>query len=207
MFSRSASGTAASSALKDMASLTSPSPPVALGSLTKEEAASAFANLSQADLIRVEAFARGRARGLGAATWEDLVQESIARTLAGSRHWPRQVSAVVYLRQTIRSLAEEARRQQIEFGILAGGESDRLAAQAPAELPDVEAAISARQELLQIQKLFEGDAHVMALIDGLNDGETAAQTQTKNGMSAAEHEAARKRFRRGISAWSREDRR
>src|SRR5271163_4921104 len=56
---------------------------------TTEQVAHALRRLTDADLLRLEALARLRARGLpGGVAWSDLLNEAIRRALDGSRPWP-----------------------------------------------------------------------------------------------------------------------
>ena len=68
---------------------------------TTEESVAALRQLSDDDLRRLEQLARLRVIGLHAVDWRDLLHEAIARLLDGSRRWPRDVSLVVFLRETM----------------------------------------------------------------------------------------------------------
>ena len=86
---------------------------------TIDEAAAALRRLSDADLRRLERIARLRAIGLNALDWRDLLNEAFVRLLNGSRRWPHKVKLVVFLRETMRSIASEYwRRLEAAFDCL-----------------------------------------------------------------------------------------
>ena len=63
--------------------------------------------LTTAELRRLKGMARVRALGLHEVEWQDLLQEAVVRTLGGARQWPVDVGLVVFLRETMRSIASE----------------------------------------------------------------------------------------------------
>jgi DNA-directed RNA polymerase specialized sigma24 family protein len=174
------------------------------GYATADEAAQALARLSDANLLRIERFARIRATGLRPWDWEDLIHEAVARVLSGSRRWPKAIPLTVFLRQTIRSLAHEERRRRIQ----AGGsfeDADEEARAIGDDAPGPERAIAAREALATLLSRFEGDTMVLTLIEGLAQGETAAETCDRAEMTRQKYDAARKRFRRSVDAWQKDD--
>ena len=87
-----------------------------------EESAAALRRLSEGELRRLEQLARLRVIGLHAVDWRDLLQEAIARLLDGSRRWPRDVSLVVFLRETMRSIASDHWRRLEEPVVMSEAE-------------------------------------------------------------------------------------
>ncbi len=61
---------------------------------SREEVIEALQRLTDADLLKIESFARYRAYGLPWIDWRDLFQEAVGRALAGSRRWPKTVPFV-----------------------------------------------------------------------------------------------------------------
>lgn len=165
------------------------------------EAARELASMSAADLIRVQRFARIRAAGIKPWDWEDLLNEAVARVLAGTRRWPRHLPLVVFLRGTIRSLAEEERRRRAQDGYRSGTHDMDEATSVSDDSPGPDRDVVARDILRQLLARVEGDALVGQVIAGLERGETAAETCTRAGISAQTYDAARKRFRRSVGAW------
>jgi hypothetical protein len=69
----------------------------------------ALAELSAEDLLRLQALARLRARGLpSGVVWSDLLHEALARALDGSRQWPAGVPLLAFLAAPI-STAQSTR--------------------------------------------------------------------------------------------------
>jgi len=159
------------------------------------EFARVVGRLAASDRRRLELIARARAGGLAATDWRDLLQESVARTLEGSRRWPRTVPIIAFLAQTMRSIASEQRQRGSECEV----DAEAVAA-APQE--DPHRIAEASDQLRHIQARFAGDDKVRAFIEGLQKGETARETQGRTGMTATEYDAARKRFWRGVAELS-----
>jgi len=68
----------------------------------------ALASLSEADLLRLQALARLRARGLPrGVSWSDLLHEAIARALDGSRQWPPGLPFLAFISGVMRSICHE----------------------------------------------------------------------------------------------------
>ena len=73
----------------------------------REECAEALRRLSDEDYERLEKIARLRVIGLHAVAWRELLHDAIERLLDGRRRWPRNVPLVVFLRETMRSIASD----------------------------------------------------------------------------------------------------
>src|SRR5882724_572575 len=82
---------------------------------THEEIDQAIADLTPAQLLRLKKFARWRIRGLGRANlgrdFQDLLQEAITSTIAGTgttregRHWNKKVDFVKHITEAMRSIS------------------------------------------------------------------------------------------------------
>lgn len=81
---------------------TAGSPPPAVPDVAAEVAA-----LRDADLLRLGAIARMRARGLPGLDALDLLNEALLRLLAGTRSRPANVPLVALLATTMRSVAHD----------------------------------------------------------------------------------------------------
>jgi RNA polymerase sigma-70 factor (ECF subfamily) len=158
-----------------------------------DEAAAALACLSPADQRRLEHIARMRAGALYATDWRDLVQESVARILEGSRRWPRDVPLIAFLAQTMRSIATEIRRKPVEVDAVVDSFQDMTA------IADPHRETEARDQQARVEVRFRNDPPVLHLMSGLQQGETARETQVRTGLTPAAYDAARKRFWRGIA--------
>lgn len=155
------------------------------------EAARAIAALGPADLRRLELIARSRAQGLPGMEWRDLLQECLARTLGGSRRWPKHVPLIAFLAQTMRSIASDLRQRASED---CPGDDGKLQ-----YADNSHFYVEAAHQLRDIIRYFADDEHVRKLISGLQVGETALETQQRCGLNPSQYDAARKRFWRGIA--------
>ena len=165
---------------------------------TSERVAQALRRLSGSDLLRLEALARLRARGLpGGIVWSDLLNEAIRRALDGSRPWPPGVPLLAFLAQIMRSIwSELCRRDTLErqmaltdAAVFCRTETNEI---------DPERVAAAAQALAAIHKLFARDAVALNVIAGLADGRTAQEIRAIHGLSEAEYDTVRKRIRRTL---------
>lgn len=161
---------------------------------TTEQVVHALRRLTDADLLRLEALARLRARGLpGGIVWSDLLNEAIRRALDGSRPWPPGVPLLAFLAQIMRSIWSELcrrnafERRQVLTDLNSG--TDEM---------DPERIVGAAQALAAIHKLFARDAPALNVIAGLADGRTAQEIRNIHDMSEAEYDTIRKRIRRTL---------
>jgi len=161
--------------------------------------------LSQMDLLRLKAIARTYARGLAPeVAWEDMLQEALTRVISGSRRQPEGVAMVAFLAGILRSLRAEhwrrasraTRRNDTLRTSQEGSESSVLAV--PDPRPEPERALSARQELIVIKRLFAGDPTALQIIDGLSEGLSAEQIRRVTGLSKTDYDSARRRMRRTL---------
>ena len=161
---------------------------------TTEQVAQALRRLTDADLLRLEALARLRARGLpGGVAWSDLLNEAIRRALDGSRPWPPGVPLLAFLAQIMRSIwSELCRRDTLERRqvlMAVSRDSDEM---------DPERIVAATQALATIHKLFTRDVAALNVIAGLADGRTAQEIRAIHDLSEAEYDTIRKRIRRTL---------
>jgi RNA polymerase sigma-70 factor (ECF subfamily) len=161
---------------------------------TTERVAHALRRLSDSDLLRLEALARLRARGLpGGIVWSDLLNEAIRRALDGSRPWPPGVPLLAFLAQIMRSIwSELCRRNALERSLVLRSVST------DADEMDPERVVAAAQTLATIHKLFAHDAAARSVIAGLADGRTAYEIRDILGISETEYDTIRKRIRRTL---------
>jgi len=145
--------------------------------------------------------AKGRAVGL-VLDWQDLLQETFARVISGSRRCPTDIEFISFLAQTIRSVASEERRRQYATPTISTSEQSEDSTGLPVaiadESVDVEGEVNAHRILENVHRHFELDKPVKELLRGYQLGETAAETMLRTGLSARDYDAARKRFRRGL---------
>lgn len=174
---------------------------------TVEEVALALRGLPPSDLLRLEQYAKIRTMGLGWLAWDDLLQETVMRALSGERRWPKHVPFVVFMRETLRSLAHEEVRRRIEgpvttaadFEVGGDGGWSSLIEQHPDGSTGPVDRIAADQALDAIFNQFSDDAEVKALLMGLTRGLTPDECCTESKITRTQFESAQKRLRRYIN--------
>ena len=173
---------------------------------TKDEIAAALRCLSDADLRRLERIARIRVIGLHAVDWQDLVNEAIVRLLDGSRRWPRDVPLVVFLRETMRSIASEYWRRLKAPVVVSESEAntDRVTGAGIVDntadwTTQPERRASADEVLEQIEREFADDADALQVIDGMVKGNSPRATQEVACMNATRYASTQRRIRRRLA--------
>jgi len=179
--------------------------------LNAEEVDAAICALaaSPADWSRLETIAAVLSSGGSGLTGCDLLQEALTRFLEGRRRWPVGLPPVVVIKNAMRSIASDARKQ-VELGPIEP--SVALADGQPADESDArpqvhgkvtvtpEDELSGKEQLVAIYASVAGDDDlemmVMAWADGLR-GDEAAQAL---GWDKKKYEAARKRLERRLKA-------
>ena len=161
----------------------------------------ALAELSETDLLRLQALARLRGRGLPSGVgWADLLHEALARALDGSRQWPSGVPLLAFLAGVMRSVCNELWRRRGREGELVSldefGRSEGPQAVCPA--PDPERVLAACEAIAAIYRLFAGDGIALRIISGLEGGLSAEDIRSAHSLSAQEYDSARRRMRRAL---------
>jgi DNA-directed RNA polymerase specialized sigma24 family protein len=171
---------------------------------TPKQVAAALQDMSRADRVRLEHFARLRAAGLQGLDWEDLLHEAIDRALTGARKWPLSVPLVAFMCGTIRSISGDLWREgrfKSEIPILGSVSGNKeLEVDPPDENPGPEREVMARRMLESILRLFKNDKDALAVLQGLGDGSNPEEIQTTNGITPKRYASAQKRIRRRMSA-------
>lgn len=157
----------------------------------------ALAALSDADLLRLQALARLRARGLPGVAWADLLNEAVLRALDGARRWPPGVPLVAFLAWTMRSVGDQHwRRLRLERRLLAPETAvDETRPDGP---PDPERIAAAAQALARLDALFARDAVVLGILAGLAAGLSPSEIRRRNGLTETGYASARRRMRRAL---------
>lgn len=161
--------------------------------------AAEIAGLGDADLLRLSAIARLRARGLPGLDGMDLLNEAVLRLLDGSRSRPPDVPLVAVLAMAMRGVAHDHwRRIARERPLLVPpGDRDAAALQ-PDPSPDAERATAAAQALAEIDRLFAGDAIALQIIAGLAEGLAPGEIRQRYGIGTTAYDSARTRMRRAL---------
>jgi len=153
-----------------------------LGSFSVSAFQHALEAASDADLVRMQKIARILAvKTKGAMTPDDLLQESVLRTLEGRRKWNRSVPLEVHLRGVMKSIASHAKNAP---------------GWAPPEAdPDNAGAASAVAELV---KHFEDkdDDEALLVLAGQAEGKEPKEIRDDLGLEQTRYETIMKSIRR-----------
>ena len=171
------------------------------------ESAEALRRLSDADLRRLERLARFRVIGLDELDWQDLLNEAVVRLLSGSRRWPRDVPLIVFLRETMRSIASDCWRRREAPVVLSesdmpstqDGESDGCVENAADVTLHPERRATASQTLAQIEELFRDDLDAGAVISGMACGKSPREIQEETDMNPTRYASTQRRIRRALA--------
>ena len=176
---------------------------------TIEECKEALRKLNYANWRRLDEMARVRATGLKSVEGCDLLQEAMARMLQGKRKWPLDVPLILFLRETMRSIASNQWRRQEDNVEVAESEIHRNPQQGEgviAMASDIstgpEAGIEAAQTLARIEEMFEDDEDALAIIFGKIDGKSPGEIQQETEMSARKYATTLRRIRRRWNRFS-----
>jgi RNA polymerase sigma factor (sigma-70 family) len=155
------------------------------------------------DLLRLKVIARLHARGLPPQfSWTDLLQESFARVLDGSRRQPEGLSIVPFLAGVMRSIKTEywrrARREARQLPkLLAELDIDEAHGGEPrTPLPTPERSLMALDELAAIDRLFAHDRQALLVIASLAEGKSPEEICKEHQLSKTDYDSTRKRIRR-----------
>ena len=171
---------------------------------TGEEVHNVIQHLQDSDFVKLMIIARSftKRRLYGALVGaEDLLQEAIAKTLAGRRRWNRDVSIVRHLDRVMESdsshlaerRAQEAQRVREHMPPL-----DVHAATVPHELSP-EYRLQVCETLDNVVAFFADDERALQLIHLKGKDFSASEIQRKLGMSKTEYDTVTKRIRRRIA--------
>ena len=159
----------------------------------------ALAGLSDTDLLRLQALARLRARGLPPGVgWSDLLHEAIVRALDGSRQWPAGLPFLAFLSGVMRSLCDEMWRRRRREAELIVSADEVACAEAACPGPDQERVLAAAEAVSAIHRLFADDAIVLRIVSGLAGGLTAEEIRAMLDLSPVAYDSARRRMRRAL---------
>ena len=174
---------------------------------SRQDVVDGLRGLTDADLRRLEGIARLRALGLHEVEWQDLLQEAVVRTLDGARQWPMDIDLVVFLRETMRSLASEHWRRRKTDPIVPDSPL-RSPAEDVAETPlesaadptaDPERDAAAAETLARIEEAFEGDVDALHVLWGMALGKSPSEIQHEGQMDARHYASTQRRIRRTLA--------
>ena len=171
------------------------------------ESAEALNQLSAADLRRLEKIARLRVIGLHDLDWQDLLHDAVARLLDGSRKCPRGLSLVVFLRETMRSIASDHWRRRHARPILLEAELPRtegeevsgIVESAPDLIADPEREAAAAETLTKLEAVFQNDPEAMLVIVAMASGKSPDEIQEEAAMTPTRYASTQRRIRRTLA--------
>lgn len=184
---------------------------------SQEEIVAAIQCLSEADNIRLEKFGRFRIRGLGRASagrdWRDLLGEALTATLdINRRRWNKSVTFVQHLLGAMRSIStswknsfdpDEAHLESDLIRTDSEGNESSVFAGIRSTDPDGERIVTAKQEVEEIERLFQDDSIALDIIGGWRSEMTGPDIQEALGISQTEYETRVRRMRRVLRAQGR----
>lgn len=174
---------------------------------SKQAVVDGLRELSDADLRRLERIARLRAVGLHEVEWQDLLHEAVARMLDGARQWPEDVGLVVFLRQTMRSIASEHWRRRRISPVLSEAQLQDPSEEAEGSLLDAvmdptadpERDAVAAEALAQIEQAFKGDLEALHVLSGMAIGKSPREIQEEEHLDARRYASVQRRIRRTLA--------
>ena len=174
---------------------------------TVEECVAALRGLTDSEWQQLADLARVRATGLGTLDSGDLLHGAIDRMLTGKRKWPRDVPLVVFLRETMRSIASNEWRRLEQRVIVAESEmrpdgawGDGAVEAAPDVSMAPETRVVAAEMLDQIEGVFRDDAEALAVIVGVTGGQSPDEIRRENAMGEKRYATTLRRIRRRLTA-------
>ena len=180
---------------------------VAASDATPAEVETAIQALSDVDghrLKKVSDLFAGKLRALGLGIGgRDLLQEAIAKTYGGVRHWKKKkVTFVKHLIETMRSIASHAPDELKGATVVAASAEDALGGldgiAGSSSTPDPRRMTSAREQLGEIWKTFEDDVEVVFVLEAIAEGKPGPEIQAELGITGTEYETILRRLRRGL---------
>ena len=174
---------------------------------SKQAVVDGLRELSDADLRRLERIARLRAVGLHEVEWQDLLHEAVVRMLDGARQWPEDVGLVVFLRQTMRSIASEHWRRRRISPVLSEVQLQDPSEEAEGSLLDAvmdptadpERDAVAAEALAQIEQAFKGDLEALHVLSGMAIGKSPREIQEEEHLDARRYASVQRRIRRTLA--------
>lgn len=173
-----------------------------------EEVVSALESLSKADNIRIKQIAKLRCLGLSTFNWQDLVNESISRALSGARRWPNHIPFLVFIVQTMRSVASDEWKRLTSEQVITESQMKNSDEQSAVSIADIavnfvhpEREVIARDSLNKVMALFENDPESIAIIVGLGEGASPLEIQKAEKMTATKYASAQRRIRRALARY------
>jgi len=171
------------------------------------EVEKALYGLGDVDFLRLDKITRNYAFKLDISiiSPENLINEAIDRVLKGSRRWPRDVEFIVFLKNTIRSVASEYRGKESRlFRKLKAEESFNTDDNALNKIIDGEIKNEQKELYDKLWDDFEDDETVLEIFLGYEEGLKGKALRDKFDIPKTEYDSALRRISRYRSKLSKE---
>lgn len=185
------------------------------GRSPRDRTEAASAGLANRDWKALHVAARALLGAIVGHAPDDLVQEALLRVLRGTRRWPEDIPFVVFLKNVMRSVADEWRTGSIAShelsGVLGDGTAPdedeagaRLDAVSQEPSPEELAMIAERAHLSksrteQILTAFDGNEEASAILMGRMDGVAAETIRQMFSIDRLRYDTASKQIWRYLS--------
>lgn len=172
--------------------------------LSAAEFQAALEKLGNGDLGRLERAARRLSDGTEYGP-DDLLQETVCRTLEGQRACPRHVPIAAFLYNAMKSIASSSRKQLAErpcHDSLDSDEAGAVTRPIAASGRTVEELLVARADYAErvraLSALFDDDPPALMVVMGDLDGVEAAELRAMAELDETSFATVRRRIRRRI---------
>jgi len=179
---------------------------------TQKEFFDAFEALTLTEKMGLEVYASRCAEGTQYSDSMDIIHEAVVRVLDGRRHWPRDVSLVVFLANCVKSIAS-ASRSRYEAGhysmdVLQVEENgDRPLSHEPCESTEEVALRRERQRLSEaafdfVRNLLADDFDGIRVLNGMVAEISPKDMRVAFNLDAKDFAAARQRVMNRLKIWA-----
>jgi hypothetical protein len=177
---------------------------------TTPDLLTAFAALTDADLISLKKVAASHLRGTQFTEPSDLIHEALLRCLNGTRVWPERVPLQIFLANAMRSIAFADRqcvltRATFLASQLATDDMEDPLQEFSACAPSAEEAYIAlfemrevERSLVRLEKRFAADRAAFLFLAGRISGRSVKETLRDGSLRRKDYESAKKRLKRGL---------
>lgn len=169
---------------------------------TLEMAEKAIGSMTASDIIKLKQFARAVLVISPTELNEDeLLNESLLRTLEGDRSWNSKLNIVQHLIGVMKSIASDQRRSKsAKVEVFSEDLSDT-----EHNVCLMDKAVNSATQIIQYEqflevlfKTFQGDKHSLLLIEGFIEGYKRNEIMELNKLTENEYGSARKRITRKL---------
>lgn len=177
--------------------------------LSHMEVEAELTRLSPADIRRIRMMARTYSRGLTYLSYEDLMQETYNKLLAGERIFPKNIPPVVVVITAMRSESSNCREREqlgaidhhVDVSAISQsqcGDDESTTVVIPQNELTPERILIARSEIAAIEAAVADDADLQDVVAAWSLGLRGKEASEYLGWEVNRYEAARKRLMRRL---------